>query len=68
VCGAELLNRHELTGLCNECKLLLRNDSDSFSRCHECGQIPADGDPRLCRFCTNWARAQKVAERLRELS
>jgi hypothetical protein len=26
VCGAELLNPHELTGLCRECKLVLRNE------------------------------------------
>jgi hypothetical protein len=26
VCGAELLNPHELTGLCRECKLMLRDE------------------------------------------
>jgi hypothetical protein len=26
VCSAELLNPHEITGLCLECKLVLRNE------------------------------------------
>lgn len=26
LCGAQLLNPHELTGLCRECKLVLRNE------------------------------------------
>jgi hypothetical protein len=26
ICGAELLNPHEITGLCQECKLVLRNE------------------------------------------
>jgi hypothetical protein len=26
ICSAELLNAHELTGLCLECKLIARNE------------------------------------------
>ena len=26
ICGTELLNPHEITGLCRECKLVLRNE------------------------------------------
>jgi hypothetical protein len=26
VCGVKLLNPHEITGLCRECKLVLRNE------------------------------------------
>ena len=26
ICGAELLNPHEITGVCRECKLILRNE------------------------------------------
>jgi hypothetical protein len=39
-CGAELLNAHELTGLCHECKLAARND-----RAVGESNVPADGQP-----------------------